>query len=395
MLSSSSSHPESILNPTSPILDQSRSIAPSPSTNNLIDSNQTTSPGSPPQDPSDVPDFTNHDSRPRRILRLPLRYRDELPQAPLPVAQDQPNSHPTRVILHVFDSIRTCFNTFGIARQYRHRPSYDPDAIVSADELSNIRPAESHISDTGIQDGEALLGSPSRREPPWPWKNMSIWRLMSWMVTGSDRKSVMEVERLVNDVMKADDFTLDDFEHFNPNTQMKHFDTSEDDDTMGILQRDGWKSTDVKIMVPSKEKNPRGNGHEFSVSGLFYRPLISVIQAAFSERSSKWFHLTPFKRIWKSPVTGEEQRLYDELYTSDAWLQAHDELQKQRRDDNCKLERVIAGLMFWSDATHLTQFGSASAWPVYLFFGNLSKYVRSDPNSGACHPIAFIPSVRF
>ncbi|KAG1787318.1 uncharacterized protein HD556DRAFT_1448805 [Suillus plorans] len=127
VLSSSSSHPESILNPTSPILDQSRSIAPSPSTNNLIDSNQTTSPGSPPQDPSDVPDFTNHDSRPRRILRLPLRYRDELPQAPLPVAQDQPNSHPTRVILHVFDSIRTCFNTFSIARQYRHRPSYDPD----------------------------------------------------------------------------------------------------------------------------------------------------------------------------------------------------------------------------------------------------------------------------
>ncbi|KAG2037991.1 hypothetical protein BDR03DRAFT_933797 [Suillus americanus] len=190
---------------------------------------------------------------------------------------------------------------------------------------------------------------------------------MSWMVTGSNRKSVTEVKYLVNDVMKVEDFTLDDFEHFNPNTQMKHFDMSEDNDAMGILQRDGWKSTDVKIMVPSKEKNPRGNECVFSVSGLFYRPLISVIQAAFSEQSSKWFHLTPFKCIWKSPITGQEQRLYDELYTSDAWIQAHDELQKQRRDDNCKLERVIAGLMFWSDATHLTQFG--------------------NPNSGACHPL--------
>ena len=78
---------------------------------------------------------------------------------------------------------------------------------------------------------------------------------------------------------------------------------------------------------------------------------------------------------------------------SDAWITAHDDLQKQQRDDGCTLERVIAGLMFWSDATHLAQFGHASAWPVYLFFGNQSKYVRGQPNSGACHPIAFIPTV--
>lgn len=331
------------------------------------------------------------------MQRLPLRYRDELPEAPLPFAQDQPTSRPTRIILHVFDSICTCFNKFGIARQYRHRPSYDPDAFVSADELSNIRPAESHTSDPSIRNGEVPSGDPSRPPaPPWPWKNMSVWRLMSWLVTGSDRKSMTEAKRLVDDVIKAEDFNVNDFEHFNPNTQMKNFDTSIDHaDTLDILQRDGWKQTDVEIMVPSKEKNPRGNGRVFSVSGLFYRPLTAVIQAAFSEQSSKWFHLTPFRRIWKSPVTGQEQRLYDELYTSDAWLQAHDELQKQRRDDGCKLERVIAGLMFWSDATHLTQFGRASAWPIYLFFGNLSKYVRSDPNSGACHPIAFIPTVSF
>ena len=46
----------------------------------------------------------------------------------------------------------------------------------------------------------------------------------------------------------------------------------------------------------------------------------------------------------------------------------------KRQDGGCNLERVIAGLMFWSDATYLAQFGNASAWPVYLFFGNQSKY---------------------
>ncbi|KIK21882.1 hypothetical protein PISMIDRAFT_103271, partial [Pisolithus microcarpus 441] len=85
--------------------------------------------------------------------------------------------------------------------------------------------------------------------------------------------------------------------------------------------------------------------------------------------------------------------LYDKLYTSDAWHTAHDDVQKQRREDDCTLERVIAGLMFWSDSTHLTQFGHATVWPVYLFFGNLSKYKHASASSGLCHPVAFIPSL--
>ena len=49
--------------------------------------------------------------------------------------------------------------------------------------------------------------------------------------------------------------------------------------------------------------------------------------------------------------------------------------------------------MLWSDATHLTNFGTAKLWPIYLFFGNLSKYVRSRPSSGACNHLTYIPSV--
>ena len=49
--------------------------------------------------------------------------------------------------------------------------------------------------------------------------------------------------------------------------------------------------------------------------------------------------------------------------------------------------------MFWSDSTQLAQFGHSNAWPIYLFFGNLSKYICASVASGACHPIAFIPPV--
>ncbi|KAG2061622.1 hypothetical protein BDR06DRAFT_1042018 [Suillus hirtellus] len=179
---------------------------------------------------------------------------------------------------------------------------------------------------------------------------MSIWRLMSWMMTGSSQKSQAEATCLVKDVIQADDFDIHDLKHFDAHTEMRCFNAAEDSaPKTSLLEGDDWKQADVEIMVPSKEKKCNGNGRPFSVSGLFYWLLIA----------------------W----------LYDKLYMSDAWIQAQDEIQKQRRDDGCQLERVVAGLMFWSDSTCLAQFGSALTWPLYLFFGNMLKYLPSSIKS--------------
>ncbi|KAG2058593.1 hypothetical protein BDR06DRAFT_980408 [Suillus hirtellus] len=225
---------------------------------------------------------------------------------------------------------------------------------------------------------------------------MSIWHLMSWkMTSNSGLTSESQLTHLVREVLKAKDFSLDDVpDDFNAHTEMMRFDVSKATlDTNGIFQRDSWRESVAEILVPTRERNTAGNRQLFTVPGFHYWPLVAVICAAFSEASLHWFHLTSFKQFWKSPLTGQEQRLYDELYTSDAWNKAHDELHEQKRDNGCQLEWVIAGLMFWSDATHLAQFGNASAWPVYLFFGNQSKYVCACPTTNACHPIAFIPSL--
>ena len=53
----------------------------------------------------------------------------------------------------------------------------------------------------------------------------------------------------------------------------------------------------------------------------------------------------------------------------------------------------MAALMFWSDSTHLANFGTAKLWPIYMFLGNLSKYTRSHPTAHACHHLAYIPSL--
>ncbi|KAF8452317.1 hypothetical protein L210DRAFT_789185, partial [Boletus edulis BED1] len=83
--------------------------------------------------------------RPIRSRRLPVRFRDLLPEPSLPSqanaearpSESGPTSRLPRVILHVFDSFRTTLNKFGVARDYHHRPSYDPDAFVTIDQLSN------------------------------------------------------------------------------------------------------------------------------------------------------------------------------------------------------------------------------------------------------------------
>jgi Plavaka transposase len=104
------------------------------------------------------------------------------------------------------------------------------------------------------------------------------------------------------------------------------------------------------------------------------------------------FHLSPYKLFRRHPNIKASERIFSEMYDSDVFLDEHDKVQRAPTDDpTCKRERVIAALMFWSDATHLATFGTAKLWPIYMLFGNLSKYVRCQPNSGATRHLAYIP----
>jgi hypothetical protein len=57
------------------------------------------------------------------------------------------------------------------------------------------------------------------------------------------------------------------------------------------------------------------------------------------------------------------------------------------------LEAFVVSALLYSDSTHLASFGTASLWPIYLFLGNVSKYIRSKPTSFSAHHIAYIPTV--
>ncbi|KAG2113258.1 hypothetical protein BD769DRAFT_1673788 [Suillus cothurnatus] len=152
--------------------------------------------------------------------RLPMRFCDEPPVPPPPIPQSPPSTLP-RVILHVFDSFRTSLNQFGIGREYRHHPTHDPDAFVSVNQLSNFYPNSSVPSSSNCEAISSLKG------PPWPWRNMSVWRLMTWMLTGSNQSSEAQTTRLVKEVILAEDFEIKDMKGFNAHTEMRRLDSSE------------------------------------------------------------------------------------------------------------------------------------------------------------------------
>ncbi|KAG2747684.1 hypothetical protein P692DRAFT_201716227 [Suillus brevipes Sb2] len=208
------------------------------------------------------------------------------------------------------------------------------------------------------------------------------------MNSGSHQKSEAEVSRLVKEVIQAEDFNPRDLDGFSVRRSLRVLDDSGGKGTATFP--DGWLETNITLDIPTKSTDEPSRS--FSIPGFHYRPLVGAIRSAFADAQASAFHLLPFKRLWKDPLDGHEERIFDELYTSDSWLEAQDELQRQPREPGCSLERVIAGLMLFSDATHLATFGTAKAWPLYLYFGNLTKYARSAPKSGACHLVGFLPS---
>lgn len=221
---------------------------------------------------------------------------------------------------------------------------------------------------------------------------MTTYLLMEWMITGSNQKSQSEIDWLAKHVIGSSEFRPQDLALFSAHAELKRLDSSETSDNQNIFASDDWTETDVTIPVPTGSKQQ--TSQDFTIPGLHYRSIIDVLKAALSDITSRKFHFSPFKRFWCNPLSGEEERCYDELYTSDAWLNTHNDLQKQQNEPGCHMEKVVLGLMFWSDSTHLANFGTAKVWPLYMYIGNLSKYIRGKLSSGACHHVAYIPSVR-
>jgi hypothetical protein len=320
--------------------------------------------------------------RPQHSHQIPARYRDILPEPPRPTASTPTEATPIipRISLIVRNRFRTDENVFGLWKEYLYRPSYDPDAFISPEDLYRPLTSPDTVDPQAGDEGMRL-------EQPPLYSSKSVALLLEWQNTGSSGKSNDEINRLLRSVLLHPEFQLDALRSFNAARENRKADAAGEQSPF----QGSFKCVNVDIEVPSGSKDVPPK--IFSVPGLYHRKIITLIKDAFNNHISLQFHLTPFKLFRRLPGNEDGERVYSDMYNSDVFLDKHDRVQRTPTDNpSCKWEKVVAAIMFWSDATHLAAFGTAKMWPVYMLFGNLSKYIRCQPNSGAIKHLAYIPT---
>jgi Plavaka transposase len=371
-----------------------------------------------PQHSDTVPSETNaqlDDVRPtKRPRQLPPRFRvaglemhdrklrDILPQAPPalppdavaiatpdpappnpppPPAREQDDAATHRVRASLRRVLETAKNSFGIFRRYYAEkfPSHDPEGESDLLTMSNI------------------VGSGSRHSPPdenfFPYPNKSSFRLGEWYWNRGKQKSQQDFKELL-DVVGDEDFQPAEvrathWKKINDRLALNDWDKDEwvDEDA-------GWRSSPVKISVPFDRNTSNPGLQDYVIEKFHYRPLMSVIREKVSRQcDDSQFHYEPYTLLWQPSGDRAEIRLHGELYTSPAFIDAHNALQDSPPEPNCELPRIVVALMFWSDSTHLTNFGNTKLWPLYMFFGNESKYRRCKPSSNLCEHVAYFERV--
>ena len=69
-------------------------------------------------------------------------------------------------------------------------------------------------------------------------------------------------------------------------------------------------------------------------------------------------HFEPYELFWQPNDAAEPIQVHSELYTSEAFIEAHCELQDSPEEQGCDLPQVVLGLMFASNGTQLTTFSN-------------------------------------
>lgn len=233
-----------------------------------------------------------------------------------------------------------------------------------------------------------------------PFSNPSAAAMMVAHHSGTSVQSVQKTTQIAHILGSlGSDLNALDLGNFNATLEHKKLDAYLASVPAGedIFHReDGWTESSVWIRMPlDKTKMPESSAAELEVGGVFHRDIINVISLVYQSDAVRSFEHVPFKHFWQPSKDSPPERLYGEIFSSDAMLDADNDICTccMENSDESDLEAISVPLLLYSDATHLANFGSASCWPVYLLFGSQSKYVRAMPTSSACHHIAYMPEV--
>ncbi|RDX49215.1 hypothetical protein OH76DRAFT_1351066, partial [Lentinus brumalis] len=215
-----------------------------------------------------------------------------------------------------------------------------------------------------------------------PFANCSQFRLTDWWYGHSGTKSMVDYDDLL--------------------------------DTDGIFSvHDGWHNSSVFVPLPKTHSRHKKEAQapQLRVDGVYHRNFLSMIEGVVSDASTPYannIHWLPHELWWypadipesseRTPTPKpppEPIRVYTDCYNSSAMLEEDAQLRQQPRnpDDSPDVDYCVLPILIWSDATQLSSFGNASLWPIYVYFGNLSKYVHGRPTEFAAQHLAYIPGL--
>lgn len=232
-----------------------------------------------------------------------------------------------------------------------------------------------------------------------PYPTLSSFLLGEWYWNDGLKKSQSSFANLLK-IVGHPEFRPEDVSNINWKIIDTHLggilESRDVDDDWGDEQ-DGdsdWIETPIRINVPFHKRMSRPGQEEFEAGKLRHRNLVSVIRDKISRPDfHPHLHLEPYELYWQPGEDSQVVRVHGELYSSAAFVEAHGRLQDSPPEPECGLPRFIIGIMFASDGTQLTSFSDAKLWPVYLAFGNESKYRRSKPSCHAFEHIAYFQTV--
>ena len=333
--------------------------------------------------------------RVRRKIYLPVRFQDEQPQAqaalPPPetllpeVMRFEPAESISGTAMKTRKLLKSPRNVFGLFRQYRAErfPTHDPEVEQQRTALSEVTSDHKELP-----VGGAIFG---------PYPNKSAFLLGEWYWNDGMQKTKAGFKRLI-DIICRRDFRPEDIQGV-PwdalNEQLGESDAAGDiEDTWYDEPDAGWTATPISLPIPIHRLAESPGVQEYHFPPFHHRSIVAILKEKMNNADEfQHFHLEPYELRWQKGNTASV-RVHGELYTSPAFLEAHEEIQALPRAPGCTLQRVIVGLMYSSDTTHLTSFGSAYLWPLYVYFGNESKYRRCKPSCNLCHHVAYFQKVR-
>jgi len=368
---------------------------------------------------------------PSRRVRRPTEralamLEDSLPEGPGVLQSDNedsdvgtPEARPRSPLrIRIRRILKTAANKFGLVRTYHGRPSKIPQSD-GADFL---------VDDAPLPASSKSVPGPSSPERktvkdiihPYPNISAFLFNRFHWKGGKKTKKGRKE---FLQDVLLHNDFNVDDLR----DVDFDRLDHELASNPGGVTESNGWKVSEVPIYIPTGKKHTKASrreaaarrrrdqaaghdeseddarsedeyptGRKYYVPNLHHRSLVDIVINACSGPASKDYHWHPFEEHWIPPWDPQEkERVYGEVITSKAFLEADRVLQSSPPEPGCDLPRCVVALMFYSDATHVAQFGQAKLWPIYTYVGNGSKYVRGRPSANAGYNVAFLPSVSF